>query len=180
MSYRYDFVPTPFGDALAVFSGAGIVRFDLSAPEEPTAWLIEHASHLLGEAPLPDAGAADELAHLVDAYFEGEPIDFRDHLRFDWRGAQGFAREALEVIATIPFAQTLSYGEVAALAGRPRAARAGGTACRRTPVSVIGPLHRVVRSDGTPGEYGAHPERKRYLLDLEKDSAQDWQSAPLR
>jgi methylated-DNA-[protein]-cysteine S-methyltransferase len=38
---------------------------------------------------------------------------------------------------------------------------------RATPISIIVPAHRVVRSDGSIGEYGGHPERKRYLLDLE-------------
>ncbi len=171
MTYRYDFVPTPFCDALAVFSDEGIVRFDLSSSEDPAPWLLEHVSRQLGQVPVADAGAADELAHLVDAYFEGEPIDFRERIAFDWRLVTGFTREALQVVASIPWGETMSYGEVAALAGRERAARAVGTACRLTPFSVIVPVHRVVRSDGTPGEYGAHPERKRYLLDLEKDSA---------
>ena len=45
----------------------------------------------------------------------------------------------------------MSYGEVAVLAGHPGAARAVGTACRLTPFSIIVPVHRVVRSDGTPG-----------------------------
>jgi methylated-DNA-[protein]-cysteine S-methyltransferase len=46
-----------------------------------------------------------------------------------------------------------------------------GTACRLTPFSVIVPVHRVIRSDGTPGHYGAHPQRKRFLLDLEREAA---------
>ena len=63
------------------------------------------------------------------------------------------------------------YGEVAVIAGSPGAARAVGTACRLTPLSVVVPVHRVIRSDGTPGHYGAYPERKRYLLDLERDAS---------
>ncbi|WP_244632051.1 MULTISPECIES: methylated-DNA--[protein]-cysteine S-methyltransferase [unclassified Microbacterium] len=51
--------------------------------------------------------------------------------------------------------------------GSPGAARAVGTACRLTPFSIVVPVHRVVRSDGSVGHYGAHPERKRFLLDLE-------------
>ncbi len=173
MSYRYDFVPTPFGDALAVFSDEGIVRFDLSSSDEPASWLLENVSQQLREVPIPDAGAADELAHLVDAYFGGAPIDFREHLNFDWRLITGFSRDALQVIANIEWGETLSYGEVATLAGRHRAARAVGTACRLTPFSLVVPVHRVIRSDGTTGEYGAHPERKQFLLDLERDAAHD-------
>lgn len=171
MSFRYDFAPTPFGDALAVFSDAGIVGFDLSEAEDPSVpWLLENFSRRLGVAPEPDAGAADELAHLLAAYFEGEPIRFDQRIRFDWRLVDGFARSALQAVCDIPWGETMSYGEVAVAAGSPGAARAVGTACRLTPLSVIVPVHRVIRSDGTPGHYGAHPERKRFLLDLEREA----------
>lgn len=168
MTFRYDFAPTPFGDALAVFSDEGIVRFDLSESEDPSVpWLLESVSRQLHALPEPDPGAADELAHLLDDYFEGAPVRFDDHLTLDWRLAEGFTRVALETISSIGWGETMSYGEVAMAAGHPGAARAVGTACRRTPFSVIVPVHRVVRADGTPGPYGAHPERKRFLLDLE-------------
>ncbi|WP_337006840.1 MULTISPECIES: methylated-DNA--[protein]-cysteine S-methyltransferase [unclassified Microbacterium] len=168
MTFRYDFAPTPFGDALAVFSDEGIVRFDLSESEDPhVPWLLEGVSHRLHAAPEPDPGAADELAHLLADYFDGAPIRFSDYVRLDWRLAEGFTRTALQTISTIEWGETMSYGEVAVLAGHPGAARAVGTACRVTPFSIIVPVHRVVRSDGSAGHYGAHPERKRFLLDLE-------------
>ena len=171
MRFRHDFVPTPFGDALAVFSDSGIVGFDLSEAEDPAApWLIESFARRLG-APLEhDPGAADELAHLLAAYFEGEPIRFDERLAFDWRLIDGFPRAALEAVCEIPWGETMSYGEVAIVAGSPGAARAVGTACRLTPFSVIVPVHRVIRADGTPGHYGAHPDRKRFLLDLEREA----------
>lgn len=172
MTYRYDFVPTPFGDALAVFSDTGIVRFDLSEADDPGApWMMERISRALGAEPEPDAGAADELAHLVAAYFDGDMIDFGTRIRFDWQLAPGFAGDALRAIADIPYGQTLSYGEVAVAAGRPRAARAVGTACRLSPFSIIVPVHRVIRSDGSLGRYGANAERKSFLIDLEKDAS---------
>ncbi|MBB5741968.1 methylated-DNA-[protein]-cysteine S-methyltransferase [Microbacterium ginsengiterrae] len=169
MTFRYDFAPTPFGDALVVFSDEGIVRFDLSESVDPSVpWLLEDVSARLGDVPVPDPGAADELAHLLDDYFAGSPVRFDETVRLDWRLVEGFHRTALQQITTIPWGETMSYGEVAAAAGSPGAARAVGTACRLTPFSIIVPVHRVVRSDGTPGQYGAHPEHKRYLLDLER------------
>lgn len=169
MTFRYDFAPTPFGDALVVFSDEGIVRFDLSESADPSVpWLLEDISARLHAVPVPDPGAADELAHLLDEYFAGVPVRFDEHLRFDWRLVDGFHREALHAITEIEWGETASYGEVAVLAGSPGAARAVGTACRLTPFSIIVPVHRVVRSDGSPGQYGAHPEHKRYLLDLER------------
>lgn len=168
MTFRYDFAPTPFGDALAVFSDEGIVRFDLSESDDPSVpWLLENVSRQLHAVPDPDPGAADDLVALLDEYFDGEPVRFHEHLALDWRLSEGFSRTALQTITTIAWGETLSYGEVAALAGHPGAARAVGTACRLTPFSIIVPVHRVVRSDGTAGHYGAHPERKRFLLDLE-------------
>lgn len=170
MTFRYDFAPTPFGDALAVFSDEGIVRFDLSESEDPLVpWLLEGITRQLGTVPVPDPGAADELAHLLADYFDGDPVRFDQHLRLDWRLVDGFALAALQTICTIEWGETMSYGEIAVRAGHPGAARAVGTACRLTPFSIIVPVHRVVRSDGSMGQYGAHPERKRYLLDLEAD-----------
>lgn len=172
MSFRYDFAPTPFGDALAVYSEDGIVSFDLSESEDPgVPWLLEGVSRRLGQVPEHFPGVADELSALLAAYFDGEPIRFDERVPFDWRTVDGFARSALQAVCAIPWAETMSYGEVAVIAGSPGAARAVGTACRLTPFSVIVPVHRVIRSDGTPGHYGAHPERKRFLLDLEREAA---------
>ncbi|QMU95978.1 methylated-DNA--[protein]-cysteine S-methyltransferase [Microbacterium esteraromaticum] len=172
MSYRYDFAPTPFGDALAVFSDDGIVSFDLSESADPgVPWLLESVSRRLGAVPEATPGAADELTEALDSYFDGEPVRFDEHFAFDWRLVDGFSRSALQTVCTIPWGETMSYGEVAVLAGSPGAARAVGSACRQTPLSVIVPVHRVIRSDGAPGHYGAYPERKRYLLDLEREAS---------
>ncbi len=169
MTFRYDFAPTPFGDALVVFSDEGILRFDLSEADDPSVpWLLEGVARRLHTLPEPDPGAADDLSALLAQYFEGAPVRFTDHLRLDWRLVDGFHRQALQNICDIEWGETMSYGEVAVRAGHPGAARAVGTACRVTPFSVIVPVHRVVRSDGSPGHYGAHPERKRFLLDLER------------
>ncbi|WP_336646516.1 methylated-DNA--[protein]-cysteine S-methyltransferase [Microbacterium sp. USHLN186] len=172
MEFHYDFAPTPFGDALAVFSDTGIASFDLSESEDPSVpWLLEGVTRRLGLVPEHRAGAADALSELLAAYFEGEPVRFDEHVSFDWRLVHGFPRSALQAICEIPWAETMSYGEVAVRAGSPGAARAVGTACRLTPLSVLVPVHRVIRADGDLGHYGAHPERKRYLLDLERDAA---------
>ncbi|WP_460802540.1 methylated-DNA--[protein]-cysteine S-methyltransferase [Microbacterium sp. GXF6406] len=169
MTFRYDFAPTPFGDALVVFSDDGVVRFDLSEAADPSVpWLLESVSARLTATPVPDPGAADEITALLDEYFAGAPVSFAQTVALDWRLVDGFTRSALQTIAEIPWGETMSYGEVAVRAGSPGAARAVGTACRLTPFSVILPVHRVVRADGSPGQYGAHPERKRFLLDLER------------
>ena len=67
----------------------------------------------------------------------------------------------------IPWGEVVSYGDLAAMSGRPRAARAAGTAMASNPITVIRPCHRVVHADGRLGGYGGRPEVKRYLLELE-------------
>lgn len=66
-----------------------------------------------------------------------------------------FRRDVLRACARIPVGQTRTYGDLAAAAGRPRAARAVGSAMATNPIPPIIPCHRVVRGDGRVGEYGA-------------------------
>ena len=67
----------------------------------------------------------------------------------------------------MPRGKTVSYGELAARAGNPKAARAVGTACARNPIPIVVPCHRVLPGTGALGNYGGGPERKRALLELE-------------
>jgi len=73
----------------------------------------------------------------------------------------------LTVTAEIPYGGVMSYAEVAADAGSPRAHRAAGNALGANPMPIVIPCHRVVRSGGAIGHYGGGPERKRWLLELE-------------
>ncbi len=163
MDFTWDLTPTPIGTAVAVASDAGFVSFHVT--EDDPQWALERVVRELGAPVRHRAGLLADVAADLERYFEGEPVDF--DLPLDWRLMSGFSRDALEVVATIPRGQVATYGEVAALAGRPRAARAVGSACRRTPFSLVVPVHRVVRADGTVGEFGSSPETKRFLLELE-------------
>lgn len=107
------------------------------------------------------AGAARQLAE----YLRGERRSF--DLALDLEGMPPFHRRVLEELARIPYGETVSYGELAERCGRPGAARAVGNAVGRNPAPVVLPCHRVVRSDGSPGEYGGGRERKQRLLRLE-------------
>jgi methylated-DNA-[protein]-cysteine S-methyltransferase len=109
---------------------------------------------------------ANDAALQLDEYFAGERRDF--DIALDWRLVRGFTRAALEAVREIPYGETAGYGEVAVSAGSPGAARAVGTACATTPFSIVVPVHRVVRADGSIGEYGGHPEVKAFLLELER------------
>ena len=156
--------PTPIGEALIVVTDVGLASLQL-LDGDPAAALTD-VGLALRTAPVHDAGATASVSAELDAYFAGDLRDFDTAI--DWRLAGGgFGLAALQAIARIPFGEVRSYAEVAAEAGSDRAHRAVGSACARTPISIIVPAHRVVRADGSLGEYGGHPERKRFLLELE-------------
>jgi len=155
--------PTPIGEALVVVTDEGLASLRI-LDGEPHVALAETVLHLR-TVPAEDAAATAEVTGQLDEYFAGTRHRFT--LALDLRGLGGFVRDALAVICEIPYGQTASYAEVAILAGSPGANRAVGTACARTPISIVVPAHRVIRSDGSIGEYGGRPDRKRFLLDLE-------------
>jgi AraC family transcriptional regulator of adaptative response/methylated-DNA-[protein]-cysteine methyltransferase len=87
-------------------------------------------------------------------------------LPLDIRGTP-FQRSVWEQLRAIPRGKTRSYGEIARRIGRPRAARAVGTANGANPVSIVIPCHRALRASGQLGGYRWGLERKRRLLELE-------------
>jgi AraC family transcriptional regulator of adaptative response/methylated-DNA-[protein]-cysteine methyltransferase len=100
------------------------------------------------------------LAHLDGVRpLESLPLDVR---------ATAFQRRVWSELRRIPSGEVRSYGEVAAAIGRPEAARAVAGACAGNPVALAVPCHRVVRSDGGLGGYRWGSERKRALLELER------------
>lgn len=163
--FRLHVHETPIGEVLIVTAAEGVVS--LHPVHGAIERDLETLTHALGAPPIPEPATslAAEATRQLDEYFGLARRRFE--LPLDWRLVSGFARAALREVCAIPYGETASYGEVAISAGSPGAARAVGTACARTPFSIVVPVHRVVRADGSPGEYGARPEIKRRLLDLE-------------
>jgi methylated-DNA-[protein]-cysteine S-methyltransferase len=128
------------------------------------------ADGLLAWHELPSArgGAPGEhpLADRIRGYFRGARESFFDvQLELEW--CTEFQRAALEAIRGIPYGETATYGEVAALAGHPNAQRAVGTFCAANRFPLIVPCHRVVAAGGL-GSYGSlGVGYKRRLLELE-------------
>lgn len=166
-SLSYDIVRTPIGAGVAVVSDVGLraLSFDGAPPEHA----VERLTRALACPLEPDPDAVCGVAGQLAEYFDGERTRF--DIDIDWSGVVGFRLRALQAICAIPFGETAGYGEIAIAAGTPRAARAVGTACATTPISVVIPAHRVVRADGSIGEYGGRPDVKRFLLDLEAAGA---------
>jgi methylated-DNA-[protein]-cysteine S-methyltransferase len=105
------------------------------------------------------------LAGRLQAFFAGEPDDFLD-VELDVE-EDGFFAECAQALRAVPRGQVVTYGELAALAGRPGAARAAGTFCGRNKLGVFVPCHRVVSAGGigTFGDLGV--DYKRRMLALE-------------
>jgi len=112
------------------------------------------------------AMGAHPLVDRVRAYLGGSRDGFEDvDLELDWCTA--FQRAAVDAMRAIPYGETATYGEVAALAGHPNAQRAVGSVCAANRFSLFVPCHRVVGADGL-GSYGSlGPGYKRRLLELE-------------
>jgi methylated-DNA-[protein]-cysteine S-methyltransferase len=79
-----------------------------------------------------------------------------------------FQREVWLATLNVPFGQTRSYSEIAKQIGKPRASRAVGTALKMNPIPLLIPCHRVVRADGSVGEYNGGSQIKTALLKWEK------------
>ena len=107
-----------------------------------------------------------ELARRLIAYFAGEPDGFDDvELDLDW--CTPFQRSLARALRAVPRGATVTYGELAAIAGRPNAPRASGSFCAGNRFGVIVPCHRVVSAGGI-GSYGSlGAAYKRRLLQLE-------------
>ncbi|MGB3893488.1 MAG: methylated-DNA--[protein]-cysteine S-methyltransferase [Mycolicibacter sinensis] len=112
-----------------------------------------------------DEAAFPEVVEQLAAYFAGDLTEF--DLAYQMAGTE-FQRRVWTALLTIPYGQTRSYGELALQIGAPTASRAVGLANGRNPISIIVPCHRVIGSNGSLTGYGGGVDRKRALLDLER------------
>ncbi len=110
--------------------------------------------------------SAHPLVQRIRAYFDGDPVSFTDvELDLDW--CTPFQRAVADALRHVPRGETVTYGELAALAGYPNAQRAAGTFCAANRFPLVLPCHRVVSAGGL-GSYGSLGlEYKRRLLTLE-------------
>lgn len=120
---------------------------------------------------LPGARAAtglrrNRVADLVVQYFAGEDVPLND-VPVDLEYETPFLERCALALRAVPRGETVTYGELAALAGSPGAARAAGSFCARNRLGLFVPCHRVVSAGGL-GSYGSHGlSYKKRLLELE-------------
>jgi methylated-DNA-[protein]-cysteine S-methyltransferase len=163
----YRTVDTPIGNLLLATTARGLVRvgFACEGLDTVLSGLAQRVSPRILRVP----SRLDPAARQVEEYFAGRRRRF--DLPVDFRLAAGFRKAVLERLPEIAYGSTASYAALAAEVGHPRAVRAVGTACARNPLPIVVPCHRVVRSDGTIGNYLGGPEVKRKLLEMERAAA---------
>jgi len=163
LDVAYRTVDTPVGTLLLAATTAGLVRvaYDVEGHDAVLAGLADRISPRVLRAP----ARLDSAARQIDEYFAKRRTVF--DVPVDLRLAEGFRRNVIEHLRDIGYGRRESYAAVAAAIGNPRAVRAVGTACAHNPLPVVIPCHRVVRSDGSTGQYVGGPLAKSTLLDLE-------------
>jgi AraC family transcriptional regulator, regulatory protein of adaptative response / methylated-DNA-[protein]-cysteine methyltransferase len=123
----------------------------------------------LGGTPVPAPNAVLEQTQAeLDAYFDGSLRAFAVPLA---AAGTDFQQDVWRVLRGIPYGTTRSYGEQAAVLGRPTATRAVARANGDNPIAIIVPCHRVVGADGKLTGYGGGLWRKQWLLDHERGGA---------
>ena len=130
-------------------------------------YFADTLSDIRDERPLP---IFEQTVRWLETYFAGEAPDFTPPL-----AAKGtpFRKAVWDVLLTIPYGQTTTYGDIAAIIAAQRglervSAQAVGGAVGHNPISLIIPCHRVLGADGSLTGYAGGIEKKRWLLEMEK------------
>ncbi len=111
----------------------------------------------------------ERTGHWLDVYFSGKAPDFTPPLNMK---ATPFRKAVWEVLLSIPFGHTMTYGEIAGMIAKQKglpgmSAQAVGGAVGHNPISLIIPCHRVIGSNGNLTGYAGGLEKKRKLLAME-------------
>ena len=155
-------------DGFLAFSMEPFRLLEVKLPQADIDALCQPFDHLYWQIDKHHPEAAAIAATLV-RYFNGDRVDIpwpvMDISRFT-----PSQQAVYRTVADIPYGQTASYGQVARMAGLPRAARFVGTTMANNPYPVLIPCHRVIKSDGSPGLFGGGEPLKARMLALEAGS----------
>ena len=163
LDIAYRTVDSPFGALLVAATTAGVVR--VAFEREGHDSVLEDLAGSISPRILRSGRRTDAVARQLDEYFAGRRRTFE--VDVDLQLVHGFRRDVIAHLAEIGYGTTASYAAVANAVGNPAAVRAVGSACAHNPVPVVLPCHRVVRSDGSLGQYLGGAETKAALLAME-------------
>lgn len=159
----YRTLDTPLGSLLLAATPVGLVRVAYDIEDHDA--VLESLAHRVSPRILRTPARLDDAAREIDQFLAGDRTHF--DLPLDLRLAEGFRRRVIEHLRDIAYGDRESYAVVAAAIGHPRAMRAVGSACAHNPLPVVIPCHRVVRADGSIGQYVGGVAAKETLLTLE-------------
>ncbi|MEO8693465.1 MAG: methylated-DNA--[protein]-cysteine S-methyltransferase [Acidimicrobiales bacterium] len=161
ISYRT--VDSPYGALLLAATTQGLVRIAFALENHDA--VLSSLATTISPRILQSPRRLDRASMQLDEYFAGKRHGFE--LSLDLQLSHGFRRNVLDHLRDIAYGHTASYAAIAAAAGSPAAVRAVGSACATNPLPIVVPCHRVVRSDGSIGQYLGGTDTKRALLAME-------------
>jgi methylated-DNA-[protein]-cysteine S-methyltransferase len=163
LDVAYRTIDTPVGTLLLAATPKGLVRVAYASQDHDL--VLEGLARSVSPRILQAPARLDRAAREIEEYFAGRRRTFE--VPVDLQLSHGFRRRVLSHLPEIGYGTTASYAAVAKASGHPKAVRAVGSACASNPLPVVVPCHRVVRSDGTIGQYVGGVEAKQALLRLE-------------
>ena len=159
LDVAYDLVDSPIGTLLVAATERGLARISYDADPEAE---LDRLARVYGVRVLRSSAPIEPARRELGEYFEGQRRTF--DLPLDLAQLADFNRRVLRELARVPYGEVVTYGELAARAARPRAARAVGTVMNRNPLPIVLPCHRVIGANGKLVGYAGGLERKESLL----------------
>jgi AraC family transcriptional regulator of adaptative response/methylated-DNA-[protein]-cysteine methyltransferase len=156
----YGFGPTPFGEALVAWTSRGVCHFAFRTATDPAMIVALASQWPRAELARDDARAGRLLQEIFGGGPRRAPIPL--HLR-----GTNFQIKVWEALIRVDIGELVSYRQLAAAAGAPRAQRAVGSALAANAIGYLIPCHRVIREGGDTGSYRWGAERKLVMLGWE-------------
>jgi methylated-DNA-[protein]-cysteine S-methyltransferase len=167
LDLAYRTIETPIGPLLIAATDAGLVRVAFDCENHDS--VLEQLAMTISPRVLRTTRRLDDVARQLDEYLTGKRQRFE--LTLDLRLASGFRRTVLTHLPEIRYGTTASYAALATVSGNPTAIRAAASACSHNPLPLVIPCHRIVKSDGSVGQYLGGVATKQSLLSMEREHA---------
>ena len=145
---------------MAVKEGVVKISFANNSLEELEKWCLDHLGMGIVNGNSTTSWGREQILNYLSGKLKSLNFPVL-HLNSPFR------KRVLETERKVPYGETRSYAEVAAIVGNPKAFRAVGTANAENPLPLYFPCHRIINSSGQLGGYGGGMKMKKYLLDLE-------------